>query len=131
MRWQPILLSGLVLRTDAGEQVLTAGTCAGFPAGSGNAHQLVNRSNRPARYLEISNRDPEDSAEYPDVDLAYGKAPDGSAVFHQQGRGAMNLAIDLELDLAVHLHDEFVRLVDVIRPDLARRIDPQPGLATR
>jgi uncharacterized cupin superfamily protein len=36
-------------------------------------HQLVNRSDRPARYLEISNRDDADGAEYtdPDVDLAY------------------------------------------------------------
>src|SRR5437773_6875811 len=44
----------VVLRTDEGEQLLTAGTCAGFPAGSQNGHQLVNRSDRPARYLEIS-----------------------------------------------------------------------------
>src|ERR1051326_9116137 len=48
----------VVLRSDEGEQILTAGMCAGFPAGSKNAHQLVNRSDRPARYLEISNRDP-------------------------------------------------------------------------
>ncbi len=76
----------VVLRSDVGEQILTAGMCAGFPAGSRNGHQLVNRSNRPARYLEISNRDPEDSAEYPDVDLAYRKAPDGGAIFtHKDG----------------------------------------------
>src|ERR1700739_2435721 len=59
----------VVLVTDEGEQTLRAGTCAGFPAGAKNGHQLVNRSDRPARYLEISNRDPEDTAEYPDVDL--------------------------------------------------------------
>lgn len=76
-----VLEGEVVLRTDEGEQVLSAGTCAGFPAGSTNGHQVVNRSDRPARYLEISNRDPEDIAEYPDVDLAYRKAPDGSAVF--------------------------------------------------
>jgi uncharacterized cupin superfamily protein len=76
----------VVLVTDEGEQILTPGLCAGFPAGSKNAHQLVNRSNRPARYLEISNRDPEDSAEYSDVDLAYRKGADGSAVFtHRNG----------------------------------------------
>jgi uncharacterized cupin superfamily protein len=76
----------VVLRTDEGDQVLTAGTCAGFPAGSKNGHQLVNRSDRPARYIEISNRDPEDCAEYPDVDLAYRKSPDGTAVFtHKDG----------------------------------------------
>jgi uncharacterized cupin superfamily protein len=71
----------VLLRTDEGEQILTAGICAGFPAGARNGHQLVNRSDTPARYLEISNRDPEDSAEYPDVDLAYRQGPDGSAVF--------------------------------------------------
>jgi len=74
----------VVLRTDEGEQTLSAGMCAGFPAGSQNGHHLVNRSDRPARYLEISNRDPADSAEYPDDDLRYTKAPDGSAVFSRK-----------------------------------------------
>ncbi len=81
-----VLEGELVLRTDEGEQLLTAGMCAGFPAGSKDGHQLVNRSDRPARYLEISNRDPEDIAAYPDVDLAYRKASDGGAVFtHKDG----------------------------------------------
>jgi len=71
----------VVLRTDEGEQVLTAGTCAGFPAGARDGHQLVNRSDRPVRYLEISNRDPADTAEYPDVDLACIRAPDGRPIF--------------------------------------------------
>lgn len=76
-----VLEGELVLRTDEGEQLLTAGTCAGFAAASGNGHQLVNRSDRPARYLEISNRDPSDSAEYPDDDLRYQKDAEGRAVF--------------------------------------------------
>src|SRR5512139_1380726 len=32
----------VVLRTDDGGQLLKAGTCAGFPAGTRNGHQLVN-----------------------------------------------------------------------------------------
>jgi uncharacterized cupin superfamily protein len=76
-----VLEGEVVLCTDEGEQILTAGTCAGFPAGVSDGHHLVNRSDRPARYLEISNRDPADSAAYPDDDLAYHKAPDGSARF--------------------------------------------------
>ena len=81
-----VLEGEVVLFTDEGEQLLTAGTCAGFPAGARNGHQLVNRSDRPVRYLEISNRDPADSAEYPDVDLAYRKGPDGRATFaHKDG----------------------------------------------
>ena len=71
----------VTLRTDQGEQVLTAGMCAGFAAGVRDGHQFVNRSHQPARYLEVSNRDPADEAEYSDDDLACRKAPDGSYVF--------------------------------------------------
>jgi uncharacterized cupin superfamily protein len=66
-----VLAGEVVLRTDAGEQTLTAGMCAGFPTGTGDGHQLVNRSPQPAVYLEISNRDPADGAFYSDVDLQY------------------------------------------------------------
>ncbi|MEZ4364228.1 MAG: cupin domain-containing protein [Kofleriaceae bacterium] len=81
-----VLEGEVVLRTDGGEQVLTAGTCAGFPAGSSDGHQLVNRCAQPARYLEISNRDREDGAEYPDEDLRYRQDAQGHAVFsHKDG----------------------------------------------
>jgi uncharacterized cupin superfamily protein len=66
-----VLTGEVVLRTDAGEQTLTAGACAGFPVGTSDGHQLVNRSDRPAVYLEMSNRDDADQAYYPDVDLHY------------------------------------------------------------
>ncbi|HEU4591599.1 MAG TPA: cupin domain-containing protein [Steroidobacteraceae bacterium] len=69
------VLSGeVVLRTDAGEQTLKAGMCAGFPLGTQDGHCLVNRGPVPAVYLEISNRDVEDRAVYPDVDLMYNGA---------------------------------------------------------
>ena len=47
------VLSGeVVLVTDAGEQVLTAGMCAGFPLTAegkeGDGHQLINRGGEPA-----------------------------------------------------------------------------------
>lgn len=62
----------VVLVTDAGEQLLQAGQCAGFPAGSGDGHQLVNRSDRPAVYLEVGTRDDDaDEVFYPDVDMLY------------------------------------------------------------
>jgi uncharacterized cupin superfamily protein len=80
-----VLEGEVVLRTDGGEQLLTAGTCAGFPAGSRDAHQLVNRSDRPARYLEISNRDPDDHVEYPDDDLAYRKTATGHSFTRKDG----------------------------------------------
>lgn len=64
-----VLEGELVLRTQAGEQQLTAGMCAGFAAGSTDGHHLINRSERPASFLVVSNRDPEDSAHYPDPDV--------------------------------------------------------------
>jgi uncharacterized cupin superfamily protein len=82
-----VLEGEVVLVTDAGEQRLGPGTCAGFPAGSPDGHQLVNRSDRPARYLEISNRDERDTAAYSDVDLALLRGPDGKLVFlHKDGK---------------------------------------------
>lgn len=64
------IVSGeVVLVSDAGEQVLTAGMCAGFPAGKPDGHHLVNRSAREAVYLEVGDRTPGDAANYPDDDL--------------------------------------------------------------
>ena len=59
-----VLEGEVALVTDAGEQVLRAGQCAGFAAGARDGHQLVNRADRPAVYLEISNRDERDEAHY-------------------------------------------------------------------
>jgi uncharacterized cupin superfamily protein len=64
-----VLEGEVVLRTAAGEQLLRAGMCAGFAAGARDGHQLINRSARPAIYLEISNRDKADTAYYPDPDV--------------------------------------------------------------
>ena len=83
-----VLEGEVVLCTDQGEQLLTAGSCAGFPAGVREGHHLVNRSDKPARYLEISNRDAADSAEYtdPKVDLAYRKGPTGNVFTRRDGK---------------------------------------------
>jgi len=83
-----VLDGEVVLRTDEGEQLLTAGMCAGFPAGTHDGHQLVNRSDRPARYLEMSNRDAADTADYPDDDLTYAKGSDGTARFGRKDGSA-------------------------------------------
>ena len=64
-----VVAGEVVLRTDAGEQTLVAGQCAGFKAGSPDGHQLVNRTSTTAVYLAISNRDDDDRAFYPDVDM--------------------------------------------------------------
>jgi uncharacterized cupin superfamily protein len=84
-----VLEGELVLRTDAGEQLLVAGCCAGFPAGSSDGHQLVNRGTQPASYLVVSNRDPQDSAHYSDadVDLVW-SAPHARGRFTRRDGGA-------------------------------------------
>lgn len=64
------LLEGeLVLRTDRGEQTLRAGDCAGYPANRGDGHQLLNRGDSVAVYLEIGTRSEQDRCHYPDDDL--------------------------------------------------------------
>ncbi len=70
-----VLEGEVVLVTNAGEQVLRAGDCAGYPAGKPDAHHFVNRSDKPARYLEVGNRDDADVATYPDDDLRYADDP--------------------------------------------------------
>jgi uncharacterized cupin superfamily protein len=60
----------LVLVTDAGEEILRAGDCAGFKAGEPDGHQLQNRSGKDALYLEVGSRCPqEDEVTYSDIDL--------------------------------------------------------------
>ncbi|MDH4110015.1 MAG: cupin domain-containing protein [Gammaproteobacteria bacterium] len=81
-----VLHGELVLVSDAGEQVLTAGMVAGFPAGEADGHHLVNRSERSAAYLEVGDRDPRDEVFYPDIDLELRRGPKGEYVFrHRDG----------------------------------------------
>ncbi len=65
-----VLEGELVLITDRGEQVLRAGMAAGYPAGDEDGHQMVNRGQALARYLEVGDRSPGDAVTYPDIDLA-------------------------------------------------------------
>ena len=58
------------LVTDAGRTALEPGMCAGFKAGSGDAHHLVNETEEDVVYLEIGDRTAGDAVDYPDDDLA-------------------------------------------------------------
>jgi uncharacterized cupin superfamily protein len=64
-----ILRGRPVLRTDAGETQLSPGMCAGFRAGSGNGHHLVNRTAEDVIYLEVGDRGGGDAVIYPDDDI--------------------------------------------------------------
>jgi uncharacterized cupin superfamily protein len=57
------------LQTDEVNTRLSPGMCAGFKAGSGNGHRLVNETSQVVVYLEVGDRTPEDKAYYPDDDI--------------------------------------------------------------
>ena len=57
------------LHTDEGRTQLCPGMCAGFKAGTGNGHRLVNETTEEVVYLEVGDRTPGDEGSYPDDDL--------------------------------------------------------------
>ncbi|MCX8144912.1 MAG: cupin domain-containing protein [Azovibrio sp.] len=74
------------LITDTAETILGPGMCAGFKAGTGNGHQLVNRTAQDVLYLEIGDRSAGDSVTYPDDDLQAVFGNDGKWRFlHKDG----------------------------------------------
>jgi len=79
-----VLEGEVTLITDAGEQVLRAGMCAGFPKGKPDAHHLINKSNAPAVYLEVGDRTTPDTGHFPDVDLMAEPQSDGTAIFKRK-----------------------------------------------
>lgn len=81
-----VLEGELVLVTNNEEQILTAGMCAGYPAGKRDAHHFVNRSQRPAKYLEIGNRIEGSRAFYPDDDLMWIQTEEDTVAAHKDGR---------------------------------------------
>jgi uncharacterized cupin superfamily protein len=57
------------LHTDEGRIRLAPGMCAGFKAGTGNGHRLINETADAVVYLEVGDRTPGDEGSYPDDDL--------------------------------------------------------------
>jgi uncharacterized cupin superfamily protein len=81
-----ILEGNPTLVTDAGETALAPGMCAGFKAGSSDAHHLVNHTHDDVVYLEVGDRTSGDEGSYPDDDLQAAVGPDGKWVFtHKDG----------------------------------------------
>ena len=70
-----VLQGEAVLVGDHGETLLSAGMCAGFPAGS--AHHLLNRADRDLVYLEVTHAAEGDEVEFPDDDLALAEPEPG------------------------------------------------------
>lgn len=72
-----VLEGEATLIADTGEMLLGPGTCAGFKAGTGNAHHLQNRSGKDVVFLEVGDRSPGDSVQYPDDDVVGFSEPGG------------------------------------------------------
>lgn len=66
------------LVTHGGETQLAPGMCAGFRAGTGDAHHLINHATTDAVYLEMGDRSTGDHVVYPDEDM--------QAVFDENGQ---------------------------------------------
>lgn len=64
-----ILQGHPTLHTDEGCTQLSPGMCAGFKAGTGNGHHLINETTEEVVYLEVGDRTAGDEGIYPDDDL--------------------------------------------------------------
>ncbi|NJL48692.1 MAG: cupin domain-containing protein [Leptolyngbyaceae cyanobacterium SM2_5_2] len=80
-----ILQGNPVLKTDEGRTQLSPGMCAGFQAGTGNGHHLINETDEDVVYLEIGDRTPGDQVVYPDDDLQAEFISGGWQFLHKDG----------------------------------------------
>ncbi|BBJ24317.1 cupin [Candidatus Nitrotoga sp. AM1P] len=64
-----ILQGRPTLHTDEGRRQLSPGMCAGFKAGTGNGHRLINETPEEVVYLEVGDRTAGDVGSYPDDNL--------------------------------------------------------------
>jgi uncharacterized cupin superfamily protein len=76
-----VLEGTVVLESNDGAQTLTAGMCAGFPAGGGDAHRFVNETDKDVFLLVVGDRTPLDEVTYPDIDNHGRAGADGKFVF--------------------------------------------------
>ena len=79
-----IVEGACTLVTDAGETPMQAGMCAGFRAGTWDAHHLVNRGDADCLYLEVGDRTLFEKVIYPDDDLMILPGPDGKSVYYRK-----------------------------------------------
>jgi uncharacterized cupin superfamily protein len=73
------------LRTDEGNIQLSPGMCAGFRAGTGRSHHLINETAEEVVYLEVGDRTPGDEVSYPEDDLQASLVDGRWKFFHKDG----------------------------------------------
>ena len=75
----------LVLHENDGETVLKPGDAAGFKAGRGIAHCLINRTDFDAVYFEVGTRAKSERVHYPDVDFVLERDESGRRFYRKSG----------------------------------------------
>jgi uncharacterized cupin superfamily protein len=80
-----VLEGELALQENDGETLLRPGDAAGFKAGSGVAHCLINRTQHDAVYLEVGTRAASERVHYPDVDFLMERDATGRRYFRKSG----------------------------------------------
>jgi uncharacterized cupin superfamily protein len=75
----------LVLAENDGEVTLKPGDAAGFKAGNGNGHRLINRGKVDAVYFEVGTRSHHEKVHYPEVDLVLVRDDNGRRYLHRNG----------------------------------------------
>jgi uncharacterized cupin superfamily protein len=77
----------VLVEEQGGERTLHPGDCAAFPAGKANGHTIENRSQHPARLLEVGTRyGAGERAYYTDLDMIFERTEDGIRFVTHQGR---------------------------------------------
>jgi uncharacterized cupin superfamily protein len=85
-----VVAGEVVLITDAGEELLRVGDCAGFKAGNPDGHHLQNRSSQDAQLLVVGSRHAEDHGEYSDLDMVFTAGRyTGSGAFRRRDGSAL------------------------------------------
>jgi uncharacterized cupin superfamily protein len=81
-----VLAGEPTLQTDAGEERLHPGMCAGFPAGAPNGHRFINRTTTDVLLLVVGDRTTGDEVSYSDIDLHLSAGQNGLLRFtHKDG----------------------------------------------
>lgn len=75
----------MVIVDNRGRHPFRSGMVAGFKAGDGNAHHVINESGKEARFLVIGTRSQTESVIYPDVDMKAVKTDGTFLVTHKDG----------------------------------------------
>jgi len=80
-----ILQGNPTLHTNKGFTDMSPGMCAGFKAGAGDAHCLVNNTDEDVIYLEAGDNTPGDGVIYPDDDLKLSQVDGKWICYHKNG----------------------------------------------